>query len=157
MNRRDYLGITASGLALTLAGCSDESGNSNGNDGSGGSGGTETPTAEDYIEFVDHHFEPSPVGTNIYLYATVENTSDREIRMIEVTCELYIDNERVEDTTTRIHDLGSGTEQTVENTRINISRPDEITNYNITVGVGLDDSIVDYEQTYEFEEFEIQR
>jgi uncharacterized protein YaaQ len=148
MDRRDYLGFTASGLALALAGCSEENGEAE----------NDTSSAEDYIELVEHHFEDSRLtGSGVYLYATVENVSDTEIRMVEITCELYIDNERVEDVTTRIHDLGSGVQQTVEITRSEAERPDEITNYNIIVGVGVDSTLADYEQTYDFEEFEIQR
>ena len=146
MKRRKYLATVGTISVTSVAGC-------------GGSGSTteteeqEEESVEDYVELVEHSFQRPPVGSSgIDLIFTVENVSDEELGRIEFDSALFVDNERVDESTATISGLGSGIQQEEDMifNDVTLSELREVTNYTITIRLTDRDRI---EETYEFDEF----
>lgn len=147
MERRAFLITAGLGLSFGLAGCSSDEGSTSNGD-SEGSGDTSSQSLEDLISLVSHEFG---YDGSVLLNVTVENVTDSELSLINIQSNLYIDNERVGDSSMNISNLPAGTQDTAEVPFRDLDPRDRenVTNYDITVQTSVDGQ--SYEGTFEYD------
>jgi hypothetical protein len=149
MRRREVLVSSCIGASALLAGCTSDSGNGNGN----GDGGNQ----EQFAEVVDHEFIDPDSNTAIYAPITVENTSDEDLETVRVQCQVYADNERLDDAYANIDELGGGIETTERAELYDLrERINDVTHYTLTLTYFVGDGNQQYEHESEFEDFQVQ-
>lgn len=139
MHRRQYLTAVGAGASI-IAGCS-----------GGGNGGGD----EELAEIVDHEFVDPERSSAIYMPVTVENQSDKDLELVEVECDVFTDNERLDDGWANIGDLEAGIHASAKAELYDLrERLDEVTHYTLTLSyfVGNDE----FEHGYEYEDFEVE-
>lgn len=146
MERRKFVASAAVAVSIGIAGCS------GGSDGDGSDGGddetTESRSLEDFVTVASTDFGYD--GT-VQLAVTLENVSDSELALINVQSNLYIDNERVADSSMNVSNLPAGTEDTAEVPFRDLDPRDreDVTNYDVTVQTSVGGE--SYEDTFEYD------